>query len=204
MQDADYAPIVGTRQTLRYQLLRRERARHRDGRAGELVRDAQSLRSPELGLDHQGTRRRRSSAKAAFALQAQNEDEAALLRAWRKAQAETDGVTVRVVQKALRRAVRRAREAANPDFTPQRDTLGVISGIRRSLGSIAGSFIDNGEDTQTLQAVLEVERDAAMLKQVALQTLHSQYSDADLGAALGITRQAVLEMRTGSRKGRVR
>jgi hypothetical protein len=63
---------------------------------------------------------------------------------------------------------------------------------------MADSFIKGNEDTQTQQDVLEVERDVAALKRTALRELHSTgcYSDADLGEALGTTRQAAFQMRT--------
>jgi hypothetical protein len=155
---------------------------------------AERAQTHRPGGEHLGARRRISGAKAAFAL---NRDERAVVRAWRKAQAQTGGaLTPRVVQVALRKRVRRVREA-EADFTPQRDTTGTLGMIRRSLNSLAGSFIEGHEDTDTLAEVLDVERAVEQLKEIALQTLQAgQYSDAHLGVVLGVTRQAAFQMRT--------
>lgn len=166
--------------------------------------NAQRLRTPESDPEHRGARHRRSGARATLAVEALTKDERAVLRAWRTAQRDTGGVlTPQVIQRALRRKVRRVREQMS-GFQRQRDIPRTVGNIQRSLDSIAESFASGNEDTQTLQSIIEIEQQAVALRQTALTALHSEYSDADLAEALGRSRQSVWEMRTGSRKGRAR
>ena len=150
------------------------------------------------GTAHQVARRRRSAPNVTLGPRARTEDEAVVLRAWRRAVRDSPNwaLSPRVVQTALRRAVTRARERAS-GFQRQRDTERTFGNIERSMAAVTGSFLVGAADLDTLARADELIKQAHAMKATALQAMQDQgvYSDADMAQALGVRPQAVQQMR---------
>ena len=130
-----------------------------------------------------------------------------MLRAWRKAVRDSPAgaLSPRVVQTALRRAVRRERER-RAGFERQRDAERTFGNIERSMAAVTDSFLTGAADLDTLAHADDLIKQAHAMKATALQAMQDQgvYSDADMALALGVTPQAVQQMRQRNLRARGR
>ena len=78
--------------------------------------------------------------------------------------------------------------------------------IERSMAAVTDSFLAGAGDLDTLARADDLIKQAHAIKATALQAMQDQgvYSDADMALALGVTPQAVQQMRQRNLRARGR
>lgn len=76
-----------------------------------------------------------------------------------------------------------------------RETADVAGAAVRMIGAVAARFAAGYEDVESLDYVRQIQAATAELEAVALLSLHDQYSNAEIGAKLGVTPQAASQKR---------
>lgn len=93
-----------------------------------------------------------------------------------------------------------AGKGALPPVRPYRETADVVEGVCRLIRSVGRRVAE--EDADGLEQLQRLDEAMAQAWATAIAGLRRNYSDREIGAALGVTRQAVEQrwprLRTGA------